>query len=198
MPQRFRLSTQPPLPDLPSAFETARLTVRCVRAGDGARVFDALVASVGALRQFPASLPWVMETPSLERSEAFCREGFANFVARRDFCFLIVLRETGTVVGCCGLHDPDWSVPAFDIGWWGRTSHLGQGLISEGVAGLIEYGFGYLQARRIAAFVDDLNEKSARVCERAGMQLEGILRYERTDPDGALRNTRVYSKVRAR
>lgn len=189
---------KPLLPDLPDAFVTARLAVRCVRPGDGAKVYEALIDSLDALRQFPASLPWALEAPSLERSEAFCREGFANFVARRDFRFLILLRGTDTVAGCCGLHPLDWSVPAVDIGWWGCTPHLGRGLISEGVNGLIDFAFAHLRVRRVAAFVDDLNDKSARVCERVGMELEDVLRHERADPDGTLRNTRVYAKVRVR
>jgi RimJ/RimL family protein N-acetyltransferase len=189
---------QPLFLDLPDAFVTDRLVVRCVAPGDGAKVYEALVDSLDALRQFPASLPWAREVPSLERSEAFCREGFANFVTRRDFRFLILLRGTNTVAGCCGLHHPDWSVPAVDIGWWGRTPHLGRGLISEAVTGLIDFAFAYLRVCRVAAFVDDLNDKSARLCERVGMELEGVLRHECADPDGTLRNTRVYSKVRAR
>jgi RimJ/RimL family protein N-acetyltransferase len=189
---------EPLLLDLPDAYVTARLAVRCVMPGDGAKVYEALIDSLDALRQFPASLPWALEAPSVDRSEAFCREGFANFVSRRDFRFLILLRGTDTVVGCCGLHHPDWSVPAVDIGWWGRTSQLGRGLVSEAVTGLIDFAFAHLRVCRVAAFVDDLNDKSARVCERVGMKLEGILSHERADPDGTLRNTRVYAKVRVR
>src|ERR1700738_5173990 len=164
---------EPLLLDIPDAFVTARLVVRCVRPGDGAKVYEALVDSLDALRQYPASLPWALEVPSVERSEAFCREGFANFVSRRDFRFLILLRETDTLVGCCGLHHPDWSVPAVDIGWWGSTLHRGRGLISEAVAGLIDLAFAHLRVCRVAAFVDDLNDRSARLCGGGGLQLGG-------------------------
>jgi RimJ/RimL family protein N-acetyltransferase len=188
----------PLLIDLPESVNTERLTIRCVRPGDGFRVHDAFVDSIDELRQFPASLRWALEAPSIDRFEAFCREGYANFIARRDFCFLLLLRGTDTMVGCCGLHRPNWTVPTIEIGWWGRTPYTGRGLITEGVAGLLDFGFAHLRVCRIAAFVDDLNEKSARVCERTGMQLEGVLRHESADPDGTLRNTRVYSKVRER
>jgi RimJ/RimL family protein N-acetyltransferase len=142
-------------------------------------------------------LPWALETPTVERSELFCREGLSEFIARRDFRFLMLLRETDTIVGCCGLHRADWTVPAIEAGWWGRTPFLGRGFVSEAVASLIDYAFVHLHMRRVSAFVDDLNEKSARVCERVGMKLEGVLRHERADPDGTLRHTRVYAALSA-
>lgn len=186
---------QPLLPDLPDTFETERLIVRCPQAGDGGRVYEAVLESLDGLRQFPASLPWALEAPSVERSERFCREGLDAFVSRRDFRFLIMLRSDNSVAGCCGLHDPEWSVPAFFAGWWGRTSLLGRGLVTEAVQGMIAFATIHMRARRIAAFVDEYNHRSARVCERVGMQLEGVLRAERADPDGKLRNTRLYAKV---
>lgn len=185
----------PLLLDVPDVFETERLIVRCPKPGDGPRVFEALVESLGALRQFPASLPWALETPSVERSEIFCREGFADFIARRDFPFLIVIRGTETLVGCCGLRSPDWSIPAFHIGWWGRAACLGQGFMTEAVSGLLAFATSRLGARRVAAFVDERNVRSVRVCERAGMRLEGLMRHERVDPDGTLRDTCIYAKV---
>jgi RimJ/RimL family protein N-acetyltransferase len=81
-------------------------------------------------------------------------------------------------------------------GWWGRTPYLGRGLIREGVDAILEFGFSTLGARRIEALTDDLNERSCRLCERLGMELEGILRYERVDPEGTPRNTRIYAKIR--
>jgi len=47
---------QPVLLDFPDVFHTERLTIRAPRPGDGRKVYDATVASLEALRQFPASL----------------------------------------------------------------------------------------------------------------------------------------------
>jgi hypothetical protein len=189
---------RPNFPALPEQFETERLTVRCVRPEDSVAVCEALYDSIAALRQFPASLPWALEEPSIDRAESFCCGGRVNFIMRRDFHFLIFLRDGQTLVGCCSLNRPDWTVPAIDIGWWGRTPYLGNGFVSEAVGGLLQFAFKQLGVYRVAAFVDDLNQKSIRVCERTGMMLEGRLRHERADPDGTLRNTRVYAMVRAR
>ena len=186
---------QPILFDFPEAFNTERLTIRSPRPGDGPKLFEATVETLNELRQFPASLPWAMESPSIENSEAFCRNGYANFAARRDFPLLMLLRGTDTIVGSGGLHNPRWSIPAFEIGWWGRTPYLGRGLITEGIEAMLGFAFSSLKARRVEAFSDDLNQASCRLCERVGMKLEGVLRNARVDPDGTLRTTRVYSKI---
>lgn len=186
---------QPILLDVPDTLHTERLTLRSPQPGDGQKVFDAVVEALDALRQFPGSLPWAVYEPSVEGSERFARTGFANFAARRDFPFVMLLKGTDTVVGCGGIHDPRWSVPAFEVGWWGRTSYLGQGLISEGVEAMLGFAFTSLGARRVAALTDDRNERSWRLCERLGMRHEGTLRQERMAPDGQLCDTRVYARV---
>ncbi|HEY1998828.1 GNAT family protein [Paraburkholderia sp.] len=187
---------QPILLDVPDTLHTERLTLRCPQPGDGQKVFEAVVEALDELRRFPASLPWAVYEPSVEASEAFARTGFANFTARRDFPFVMLLKGTGTVVGCGGIHDPRWAVPAFEVGWWGRTSYLGQGLISEGVEAMLTFAFESLGARRVEALTDDLNERSWRLCERLGMTHEGTLRHERVTADGVLRDTRVYASLR--
>jgi hypothetical protein len=186
---------QPMLIDLPEAFESDRLILRCPRPGDGPNLFGATVDALAALRKFPASLPWALDEPSVELSESFCTRGFVNFVERRDFPLLFIEKSTGSVIGAGGLHRPRWAVPAFEMGFWGRTSFCGQGFFSEATAAILKFAFSHMKARRVEALCDDLNKESCRVCERIGMQLEGVLRQERRAPDGQLRDTRVYSRV---
>jgi RimJ/RimL family protein N-acetyltransferase len=187
---------QPILLDIPDTLDTARLILRCPRPGDGPLLFDAIRASLDELRRFPASLPWALAEPSIDDSEAFARTGCANFIARRDFPFMMVSKASGACVGWAGLHGPDWTVRAFEAGWWGRTSELGAGLISEGVTALLAFAFETLGARRVEARVDPRNLRCERLCERIGMQLEGTLRQSQAEPDGTLVDTRVYAAVR--
>lgn len=127
--------------------------------------------------------------------DLFCLAGSASFQARKDFPFLFIDKTSRIVVGCGGLHRPRWAVPVFELGFWGRSSLVGRGLFSEAAHGLANYAFSRFGAKRVEAICDDLNARSIRLCERIGMQLEGVLRQERRAPDGSLRNTRVYSKL---
>ncbi|WP_432711273.1 GNAT family N-acetyltransferase [Paraburkholderia acidicola] len=175
-------------------FETDRLIIRSPQPGDGPNLFDAIVDALADLRQFPASLPWAMETPSVDTSESYCVASSESFQARKDFPFLFIDKTSHVVVGSGGLHRPRWAVPAFELGFWGRSSLVGRGLFSEAADALVNFAFSHFDAKRVEAICDDLNVRSIRVCERIGMQLEGVLRHERRAPDGSLRNTRIYSK----
>lgn len=54
----------------------------------------------------------------------------------------------------------------------------------------------FLEANRIQIRCDALNSRSYRIAERAGFTLEGTLRKDSCGPDGSLRDTMVFSKVR--
>lgn len=176
--------------------ETERLILRCPRAGDGEAVHAAVVESLVDLRRWPSSLPWAMFEPSVAASETFCRESQASFIKRSSLVYLLFAKDGGGYVGSSSLHNIDWSVPKFEVGYWCRSSRQRQGLISEAVKALKDYAMAEPGARRVQCVTDEQNLSSRSVCERAGFVLEGVLRNERRAPDGALRNTCVYAHVR--
>lgn len=189
----------PPVPeaillDLPTSIETPRLTLRPPRAGDGPELFGALVESLPELRQFLASLPWVAAEQTLESAETFCRNGEANFLARRDLPFLAFEKRTGQLVASTGLHRTVWQTPKTEVGYWCRTKACGNGFVSEAVTALTEYAFRHIHAARVELITDEENAASRRVAERCGFVLEGVLRNERRAPDSSLRNTCVYAR----
>lgn len=187
---------QPLLLDLPEQIETERMIIRPPRVGDGRALFEATVDSLSELRRWPASMAWALAPPTEEGSEAYCRNSAAHFMARTDFPLLLIHRGTGEIVGSSGLHRPDWTVPKMEVGWWGRTSYARQGLVTEAVKAILGFGFDFLGARRIFALPDEENTASCRICERVGMQFEGLIRNERAEPAGALRHSRLYASIR--
>ena len=85
----------PLLIELPKCVETPRLLMRPPQAGDGVALHAAVVESLPELRRFLASLPWVATDPTVESSEIYCRNGQANFMARKDLTFLLFEKATG-------------------------------------------------------------------------------------------------------
>jgi RimJ/RimL family protein N-acetyltransferase len=189
--------TQPLLIDVPERLQTPRLVLRAPRPGDGAALNAAVLDSMDALRPW---MPWAQTAPTLEASEALAREAHGKFLLRSDLVFSMWLhdgqgRET-RLVGGSGLHRIDWSVPRFEIGYWCRSGHTGQGLVTEAARALSRMAFDQLQAQRVEVRMDERNTASWRVAERAGFTLEGVLRNEARDVAGGVRNTRVYARVR--
>jgi RimJ/RimL family protein N-acetyltransferase len=184
----------PILLDLPTSIATTRLLLRPPQAGDGARLFDAVSESLPELRQFLASLPWISVDQTVELSEAYCRQGQANFLGRKDLPFLIFEKATGELVGAVGLHRMAWDTPKVEVGYWGRTSMGRRGYVSEAVMALVDFAFEHIQAMRVELITDEANTPSRRVAERCQFQLEGTLHHERRAPDGSLRNTCIYAR----
>jgi RimJ/RimL family protein N-acetyltransferase len=185
--------TSPILRDFPDVFESERLLIRTPRPGDGAVVHEAIQESLAELLPW---MPWAHEPQSVDASEAYAREAYTNFLARRDLPLFLFLRERGTFVGGSGLHRFDWSVPSFEIGYWVRTSMVGHGFASEAVARIADFAFDELAAERVDIWCDATNERSAAVARRAGFAFEARLRRNRRGPAGELADSLCFVRLR--
>ena len=188
------MAAEPIMLDVPGEMQTERLLMRVPRAGDGARMNAAVRESIAELAQW---MPWAVPTPEPEATEKWCREAAAKFVAREQFHFSLYLKGTDTILGNCGIHRVVWGVPLVEIGYWLRTSYCGQGYMTEAARQLERFAFERLGANRIEIRCDDGNDRSGRVAERLGYRLDGVLRCDARGRESQLRNTRIYSKVRA-
>jgi RimJ/RimL family protein N-acetyltransferase len=184
----------PLLFDFSDSFETERLLIRAPRPGDGQTVNEAIAESYDNLHPW---VPWAKTLPTLKENEEFMRRSAARFLQREDLGFLLFRKSDGLFVGGTGLHRMDWSVPRFEIGYWIRSSLEGQGYITEAVKGLTHFTFETLRAERIEIRCDSNNERSAAVARRCGYVLEGQLRRDGRKPDGNLRDTLLFSMIRA-
>ncbi len=182
---------------VPTELETPRLLLRSFRLEDAPALHEALVESVAQLREHLWFLPWLAMEPSLQSAELRCRQAQANFLLRTDLPYLAFEKSTERLVGSVGLHRTDWELPKTEVGYWLRTSETGKGYATEAVNALTDWALNTLGAKRVSLITDELNQGSRAVAERCGFQLEGTLRNDAAAPDGSLRNTCVYAKLRA-
>lgn len=155
---------------------------------------QAIVESIEHLKDW---LAWVTPIPSADESELSCRQGYARFLMNEDLMAFFILKSSGKLVGGGGLHYVHWGLRRFELGYWGRTNCLGDGLITEAVEALVQYAMKTLHANRLFLTTDERNLASQRLAERAGFEFEGTLRQDRNNAQSKLRNTRVYSVIRA-
>ncbi|HZG56314.1 GNAT family N-acetyltransferase [Paenibacillus sp.] len=187
------MATDPILFAFPECFETERLLIRAPLWGDGALVNEAVLESLEELRPW---MPWAQQAPTVEESEANVRQARLDFLKRVDLRLMLVRKDTGAYIGGSGLHRIDWDVRKFEIGYWLRTSCVGQGYMTEAVEAIFGFAVRELAANRVEIRCDERNVRSAAVAERLGFPLEGVLRSDARATDGSLRNTKVYAKVR--
>jgi [ribosomal protein S5]-alanine N-acetyltransferase len=114
-------------------------------------------------------------------SEPFDRAAMERWVrrnlehqARHGYgLFTVVLRESGLVVGDCGLEQMDVDGRAeAELGYDVRSDHWGRGLATEAARAVRDHAFGTLGMARLVSLVRTGNEASRRVAEKLGMAPE--------------------------
>jgi ribosomal-protein-serine acetyltransferase len=185
---------KPILLDVPNELTTERLLLRIPRPGDSKFVWPAVNESQAELRPW---MPWAYPQAEQAGVEEFCRRAASNYILREQFHYLLFLQGTETCVGTCGTPRLNWKVPMFEIGYWLRTPHCGRGYMQEAVQAVERMCFDLFRAERIEIRCDARNVRSARVAERAGYTLEGVLRRQERAPSGDMRDTCVYAKIAA-
>ncbi|ADO55417.1 MULTISPECIES: GNAT family N-acetyltransferase [Paenibacillus] len=183
----------PILLSFPEQFQTERLTIRAPQWGDGAAVNEAIRESVHELRPW---LPFARNLPTVEESEIRSRQARLKFLDRSDMVLYVFDTASGQFVASSGLHRMNWDARRFEIGYWLRTSWTGKGIITEAVHGVTDFAIQHLHANRLEILCDSRNTRSAKVAERAGFTLEGILRNVECDEEGNMVHHMVFAKVR--
>lgn len=160
-----------------STIETERLVLRPFHESDAA---DVLEYRSGPLPHCFADLK--LDDPDEVRVE------MAERGADTEYCFAIVLKESGKVIGEIDA-DPSTYVPpilrskktmpqappdTFSPSWILNTSYQGKGYAYEAVYAFFEYLFMKKGVHRIFAYVDDYNARSRHLCEKLGMRREGL------------------------
>jgi RimJ/RimL family protein N-acetyltransferase len=113
-----------------------------------------------------------------EESKAHVRRALetSQLRPRRTFNLAVSLKDSGEVVGCCALVISEAEHREGHIGYSLTRVYWGRGYASEAAKLLVKFGFEALGLHRIFATCDPENRASARVLEKAGMQLEGCMR----------------------
>jgi RimJ/RimL family protein N-acetyltransferase len=126
-------------------------------------------------------------------ADAFLTRAIEGQKSGRELHFAI--RDASKqLIGGCGFHDIHDGHRA-EIGYWLARAFWGQGIMPAAVQVLCNYGFEQLQLVRIVAHVFQLNRPSARVLEKCGFQLEGLLRKHFLKEDQFI-DVFVYGKIR--
>lgn len=173
--------------------ETKRLILKTPSLRYTQMLQSAIEESVTDLRLW---LKWAQKTPSLAECTENISKAINAFDNQEDFQFYIFIKESNTFIGCAGLHRIDWSIPKVEIGYWVKASYQGHGYATEVSQWLTQFAFNELGVNRVEIRCDDNNTRSKSVAEKLGFVLEGVLRNDTLTPDGKLRSTAVFSRVK--
>ena len=183
----------PILLNLPEQFETQRLILKAPKSGDGIMINEAIRESHAELKPW---LTWAEPLPSPEKSEEMNRLSVAQYLRREVFRMNVLQKSAGLFVGVTSLHHINWSVSAFEIGYWVRTSLAGKVYAKESVLGITDFAFELLGAQRMEIRCDPRNDRSAAVAQKAGYTFEGTIRHDMRERDDTLSSAYVFSMIR--
>ena len=97
----------------------------------------------------------------------------------------IVWNETDTLCGCIelGRNHEEQKHNRAELGYWIGRDFWGQGIATEAGLAMLAYGFDSLKLHKITSGYYDFNAGSARVQEKLGFKIEGVLR-DQIERDG--------------
>jgi len=138
----------------------------------------------------------VTVVPSTTTVDAYLKKALDGREAGTVMPFVIVLKETGEVIG---------STRFWKIGPLNRKLEIGSSWISarfqktfvntEAKYLMLRHAFEVLDCVRVQFTTDENNQKSRNAILRLGAQQEGIVRHERIMPDGRKRNSVRFSII---
>ncbi|MPZ51605.1 MAG: GNAT family N-acetyltransferase [Acidimicrobiia bacterium] len=159
-------------------FESTRLLIDLPKPEDARFLFEMMSgddreAICGTLIwDGPADLTEMEEWVDRCRSSSFADFGFHWVIRDR---LGEISGDAGRPLGNIGTR-PREAPGRADVGYWLGRSYWGQGVMSEALGALLDYGFDTLDYTKIEADVFTHNTRGRRLVERVGMRQEGTIR----------------------
>lgn len=173
------------LPQLP----TERLLLRRIRLDDAEDLFA--YASDPAVT---ATLTWETHL-SIDDSLAFIRLMIEGYGLGERAVWGIEHSASKRLIGTIGFNEIRAGGYVGEVGYALARPSWRQGLMTEALSAVLDFGFQHMGLRRIEATCRIDNVGSYRVMEKCGMQLDGILR-DAQYVKGRLITVRLYSIIR--
>ncbi len=132
---------------------------------------------------------------SIRDAREFIQRNRQRFEEGSGCGLAVTLRETGELIGGCGLDHISLEHRNAHIGYWIARPHWGHGYAPEAASLLISAGVRQLGLHRFHTGVFPDNPRSMRVLRRLGFRREGRAREDRV-VDGRYRDLILYGLIR--
>lgn len=169
---------------------TRRLILRPARMSDAEDMYeysrDPLVAR---------HVLWDAHT-SIHQTRGYLRFLIRQYRTGAPSTFVIVLKETGKVIGTIGFMWIQQENRSAEVGYSLSRRYWNQGYMSEALRAIVDFGFTKLSLNRIEAQHECDNPASGHVMRNAGMLHEGALR-QRLYNKGRYVDVELYAIVRS-
>lgn len=118
-------------------------------------------------------LEWPKHCKTLDGFNSFVKGSLHKYADGESMNCAIEFR--GEIVGNAGFNTINRELKMVEIGYWIGKQYQGNGIVTRVCAYLIAYAFNKLDMDKVQIAVAEDNSPSRAVCERLGLQLEGII-----------------------
>ena len=137
------------------------------------------------------------ELASPEEAQAWIAAWSSRWEAETDGSWAIVGTGGGEVRGQVGLRSVTLEFGQAQMSYWVRPAYRGRGTASSAVAAAASWALHELGLHRLEVHHSTENDGSCRVAERAGFELEAVLRSALLHEDG-WHDVHLHARVRDR
>ena len=168
--------------------ETNRLLLRKVVKSDANEIF--------ALRSNPETMKYIPRPLVTTIEEALEHVAMidAKIENNEGINWAITIKGNPKLLGIIGHYRIKPEHYRAEIGYMLHPDYHGQGIISEAINSVVEYGFDVMKLHSIEGIIDPENLASGKVLEKNGFVKEAHLR-ENEFYDGKFLDTVIYSKL---
>ena len=152
------------------AFNTSRLSLRQLKPDD-AEAFYAMKSDIQVTEQYGQE-----PHRTLDDTRAWLRRLQTSYEERQSLYWCITFQDSDTVLGSCTFWNFDAGFQCAELGYELHPDYWRQGIMSEALSELIDFGFYELGFNRIEACPFDANTASRRLLQKLGFTYEGNLR----------------------
>lgn len=131
-----------------------------------------------------------------ERAHQLIRFFNERWISRQGMRWAITRRGDDVLLGTCGFNSWDRGNYLSSIGYELGLPHWGQGIMTEALRAVLDYGFANMALNRVEAEVVPGNLASERVLQKLGFQREGLLR-EKGFWGGAFHDLTLFALLKA-
>lgn len=157
---------------MPLPIETQRLLIRSFSTLDAPALHERVFGDPEAMRYIPRGA-----SPSVERTRGSIERFIAHERQHGFALFAVELKETGELIGDCGLFLVEGRGPEVEVAYHFGKAWWGQGYATEAARACLDFGFADCGLSEIIAICFPEHVASRRVMEKAGMRYVGPARY---------------------
>ena len=152
--------------------ETKRLIIRPMIEEDATQVFK-FNSSLEMLKYVPRDQFKEIEE-GIKKTESFIN----GFEEKNALWWTFTLKEAknNQLIGYGGLFDINIEGSKAEIGYGLLQEFWGQGIISEAIKKIVDFGINKMELHRIYGYIDPQNIPSIKVIEKFNFKKEGILK----------------------